>query len=104
MFLVETTKGEKQNCSIHGPPFLLIHQDWLFFSRQKYNPGQTSRFKMIYKSIKLLERFFFFFYGVNGVLGWKSFCVTHCDTVTTAQALGRTKVQIVKRSDLSKQP
>ena len=29
-------------------------------------------------------------------MGFKSFCVTHHDTVTTAHASGRTKVQIVR--------
>lgn len=29
-------------------------------------------------------------------MGWKSFCVTHYDTVTTAHALGRTNVQVVR--------
>lgn len=72
----------------------LVHQNWLYFSRQKYNHGQASGFKVIYKKIKALERLVF--YNVNKVLGWETFCVAHCDTVTSAHASGRTKVQIVR--------
>lgn len=87
----DSKRGET-NCFFFDPPFLLVHQDWLLFSRQKYNHGQASDLQKDHTTGKI----FFFFYNVNKVLGWKSFRVTHYDTVTMAHTLGRTKVQIVR--------
>lgn len=51
---MDAGKGEEQNSSFHGPPFLLVHQDWLFFSWQKYNHRRANGFRVIYKRRRLI--------------------------------------------------
>lgn len=92
----------RNNCFFHGPLFLLVHQDWLFFSRQKYKHGQANAFRVIFtKGSNHWKDFSLQCQQSLGMEIFLCYSLRHCNH---SQRFGKDKSRDCQTSDLSKQP